>query len=70
MPLTYDRAELMPLHNIDPVVLRDACRRRLDSLELWLKRVVHEELSDSFGDYMKAQSLSGKIMRDCIVFAA
>lgn len=45
----------MPLHNIDPVVLRQACRRRLDTLELWLKRVVHDQLSDAFGDYLKAQ---------------
>ncbi len=55
MPLTHDRAELMPLHDIPQSVLRDACRRRLETLELWLKRVVHEELSIEFGDYLNAQ---------------
>jgi hypothetical protein len=41
--------------------LRIACRHRLDSLEMWLRRIVHEQLSKAYGaDYLSATVAEGE----------
>jgi hypothetical protein len=39
----------MPLHKIPLEELRIACRQRLETCEMWLRRLIHEELSRKFG---------------------
>ncbi len=39
----------MPLHNIDNVTLREKCRSRIESLEVWLRRVINEEFTQLHG---------------------
>jgi hypothetical protein len=39
----------VPLHTIPFEELRSACRRKLETCELWLRRLIHEELSRNFG---------------------
>lgn len=53
----------MPLHQINSEALHLACRQRLDTLELWLKRIVHDELSDAFGDYLNARRNGIPVLR-------
>lgn len=39
----------MPLHRIPLEELRLACRQKLGTCELWLRRLIHDELSQHFG---------------------
>ena len=40
----------MLLHQIPTEELRAACRQRLESCELWLRRIIHDRLSADLGD--------------------
>ena len=45
----------MPLHEFSEKDLRDHCRRILEGLELWLRRLIHDQFCDAFGqDYIDA----------------
>lgn len=45
----------MPLHSVPQDKLRDQLRRRLEALESWLRRLIHEELTQHLGsDYLGA----------------
>jgi hypothetical protein len=39
----------VPLHKIPSEELRSACRQKLETCELWLRRLIHEEFSRRFG---------------------
>lgn len=39
----------MPLHKISSEKLRIACRQKLETCEMWLRRLIHETFSSSFG---------------------
>jgi Swt1-like HEPN len=39
----------VPLHRIPFEELRSACRQKLETCELWLRRLIHEQLSRHFG---------------------
>ena len=38
----------MPLHSLPDSELREHCRRAIEGLELWLRRLIHETFSDKF----------------------
>ena len=40
----------MPLHRIPFEELRLACRQKLETCELWLRRLIHEELMQRYGN--------------------
>jgi hypothetical protein len=39
----------VPLHRLPTEDIRLACRQKLETCELWLRRLIHEELSQKFG---------------------
>lgn len=39
----------MPLHSIPEKDLRDYCRRSIETLEVWLRRLIDEELRKVYG---------------------
>jgi len=46
----------MPLHKINIETLREKSRSRIESLEIWLRRIINEELTTVFGaDYINFQ---------------
>ena len=48
----------MALHLVSSEELRVACRQRLESCELWLRRLVHDQLRKEFGEnYIDAASI-------------
>jgi hypothetical protein len=50
----------MPLHSIPETELRDHCRRAIEGLELWLRRLIDDRFSAVFGsDYMNAKKPNG-----------
>ena len=50
----------MPLHALDEDDLRDHCRRALESLELWLRRLIDETLTEAYDqNFMTAQDDAG-----------
>ncbi len=56
----------MPLYRVAESELRDACRRDLEALERWLRRLVHEGLTNAYGqDYLNAKKPKG----DCVIRA-
>ena len=52
----------MPLHRLTDAELRAACRATIETLEIWLRRVIELELRLAFGDnYLHAQNpITGK----------
>lgn len=40
----------MPLHELTETQLRDACRRQIEGLERWLRRLIDERLIAAYGD--------------------
>ncbi|CAN5358385.1 hypothetical protein BH10PSE17_BH10PSE17_25030 [soil metagenome] len=50
----------MALHLISNDDLRSECRRRIEACELWLRRLVHVELSKHGQDYVANGMLSGQ----------
>lgn len=50
----------MPLHTLSDDERRSHCRREIDALELWLRRLVHEIFSDAYGpEYLDAVGADG-----------
>lgn len=50
----------MPVHSVSESQLRDSCRRALEGLELWLRRLIDCQLTVSYGpDYVNAQRQDG-----------
>jgi hypothetical protein len=51
----------MALHLVDSEILRTACRQRIESCELWLRRLLHDQLSRDFGEsFMDVAKLNGQ----------
>lgn len=51
----------MPLHLIPSDVLRSECRQRLESCELWLRRLVHDQLAKNYGEsYVQMAQINGQ----------
>lgn len=50
----------MPLHKLSEDELRSHCKRTVEALELWLRRLIHANLSESYGsDYFHATKSNG-----------
>ena len=51
----------MPLHTIQgEAELRERCRTLLEGLEVWLRRLIHDRLTDVYGpDYLTAKDGDG-----------
>jgi hypothetical protein len=51
----------MPLHLISSDDLRNVCRQKLESCELWLRRIVHDQLIPDFGtSYIQTAEINGQ----------
>lgn len=51
----------MALHLLSTEELRASCRQRLESCELWLRRLIHETLLSEFGSaYINTATLNGQ----------
>lgn len=51
----------MALHLLPSEVIRTSCRQRLESCELWLRRLIHDALIAEFGaDYIETATLNGQ----------
>ncbi|PXX38269.1 MULTISPECIES: hypothetical protein [Burkholderia] len=51
----------MALHLLDSNDVHNACRQRLETCELWLRRIIHDKLSAQFGaDYIDGAILAGQ----------
>lgn len=49
----------MALHHLPSELLRTACRQRIEACELWLRRLIHEQLKPAYGDnYIEEASIS------------
>lgn len=50
----------MELYNLTEEERRILCKQALESLEFWLRRIIHESLSQEFGDnYLEAKNSKG-----------
>lgn len=50
----------MPLNGLPEKDLRDHCRRAIENLESWLRRLIHDEFRGSYGEsYLDAKSPNG-----------
>jgi hypothetical protein len=50
----------MPLSKLPERDLRDACRARLEMLELWLRRLIHEKFEETYSnDILNAKNAAG-----------
>ncbi len=50
----------MPLHSLDINFIRERCRSRIEAIELWMRRIITEELTTAFGvDFINHQSSPG-----------
>lgn len=50
----------MPLHAIGEAELRERCRTILEGLEVWLRRLIHDRLTEVYGpDYLTAKDGHG-----------
>lgn len=53
----------MALHLLSSDEVRRACRQRIEACELWLRRLVHEQLLPDFGsDYIQVAQLNGQLI--------
>lgn len=51
---------MMPLYTLTEKDLRDHCKRAIESLEMWMRRLIHQGLSCAYGvNYLDATRLSG-----------
>jgi hypothetical protein len=50
----------MPFHQLSDDARRALCRKSIESLELWLRRFIDDELTKSYGDYVKALNPQGQ----------
>lgn len=56
----------MPLYSLPQSELREHCRRSIEGLELWLRRLVHDTFSDAFGpNYIDAVTAKGDRLIRC-----
>ncbi|MBA3036044.1 MAG: hypothetical protein FP814_06075 [Desulfobacterium sp.] len=50
----------MPLYTISEAQIRDGCKRAIEGLELWLRRLIDTKLTEAYGqDYLDAQKADG-----------
>lgn len=50
----------MPLHTISETQMRDGCKRAIEGLELWLRRLIDTKLTEAYGqDYLDAKKTDG-----------
>jgi hypothetical protein len=50
----------MPLHRLSEDELRSHCKRTIEALEFWLRRLIHVCLSETYGsDYVHATKSNG-----------
>jgi hypothetical protein len=62
----------MSLYHIDHIQLREICRSQIESLELWLRRIINQEFSEKYGgDFInekndKSEFIIKKSIRDNI----
>lgn len=56
----------MPLHYVDTDVLRAACKRNLENLEQWLRRLIDGELSKVQHEYLKIERNGSPIFKSSI----
>ena len=50
----------MPLYSLSERDLRDHCKRAIEALELWVRRLIHQKLSESYGvNYLDARRSNG-----------
>ena len=50
----------MPLYTISEAQMRDGCKRAIEGLELWLRRLIDTKLTEAYGqDYLDAQRSDG-----------
>jgi len=50
----------MPLHALGEAQLRERCRTLLEGLEVWLRRLIHDKLTEVYGpDYLTAKDGRG-----------
>lgn len=53
----------MPLSKLTERDLRDACRARLEMLELWLRRLIHEKFEEIYSnDILNAKNTAGEFV--------
>lgn len=63
----------MPLHEFSKSELRDYCRASIESLEYWLRRLIHETLTQEFGNnyleatYENGDNVLGREIRESII---
>lgn len=51
----------MALHHLPSESLRTSCRQRIETCELWLRRLIHEQLKSAYGDsYIYDASINGQ----------
>jgi hypothetical protein len=51
----------MPLYSLTERDLRDHCKRAIEALETWMRRLIHQQLSDAYGaNYIDAMRPSGQ----------
>ena len=51
----------MPLYSLTERDLRDHCKRAIEALETWMRRLIHQKLSDAYGaNYIDATRPSGQ----------
>lgn len=53
----------MSLNNLDHIKLREDCRSRIESLELWLRRIINDELTVRYGqNYINHSDAGGHFL--------
>lgn len=53
----------MPLHSFDINLIREKCRSKIEALELWLRRIITEELQAIFGpNFLNYQNPHGSYL--------
>ena len=50
----------MPLYSLKDKDLREHCKRALEATELWMRRLINQELAKCYGiDYLDAKNTNG-----------
>ncbi len=51
----------MALHFLDSDIVRNSCRQRLETCELWLRRLIHDQFVQEFGNnYIQTAFINGQ----------
>jgi hypothetical protein len=54
---------VMPLSKLTEIELREACRARIEMLELWLRRLIHEQFEEIYSnDILNAKNAAGEFV--------